>query len=288
MFYLEQWWIPIIVGGISWVSLAFTWALSRHTEVYSKALTNFYTGSTHPEEMLESFFSQIYDDSRIVLSTIPWAVTITLYILLARQGVVSVPQKITENILSHTPLLAYSITLAFIAAYHVGMGSYLVARHTLFIRRLSRFPLKTTPLEIRRGTALQGLGRFSFLGSITWFVGVGMGVLVVRSIVDMVTVSVLIVLTSIGMLILLSPQICLRRSIRRYKDEVQSQIVKKFQPKWKCLDKNLGKLDLITLCELYDQIESIEEWPFGKERTIKEALASLIPLASSIVALILR
>jgi hypothetical protein len=104
----------------------------------------------------------------------------------------------------------------------------------------------------------------------------------------MITVTLLIILTAMGLMILLLPQLYLRKAIQRYKDEVKSEIIKRFRARWSRLDENLDRLDLITLCKLFNEVESIEEWPFGKGRIIQEALTSLIPLVTSLIGIIIR
>lgn len=287
MFYLVQWWIPLIIVGISWISLVTTWSFSVHQDVYSKAMACFTIESGHSKKLLKTFFSRFSNDFEIILYSIPWAVFIILYILLARERIFLVPQEIFENILLNTLLLTYSFFLGLVTAYYVGFGVYTVSKHTQNVRDISKFSLKMTPLAIRCKTGLHNLVRLSFLASVTWFVDVVFGIILIITIVDIMTVAGIAVLTIIGLLILLLPQVFLRGSILRYKEETQSQIIQKFGVLWEKLDENLGKPDLNTLCELFDHIESIEGWPFGKSHTLNEVLAALFPLAGSIVGFLL-
>lgn len=287
VYYLEQWWIPLIVGGTSWVSLALTWFFSRYRKIFSDAMASFNIKSGQREKLLGTFSSRISDDSTIIIYSVPWIVIIISYILLAREVVVVIPLEIHESILTNPLLLAYSISLGTISAYHIGMGTYIIVKGNQFVRDICKFPLKTIPLEIRHRTGLHSLARFAFMSSISWFVDVGIATILVVTIVDIFTVATLAALTIIGLLILLLPQIYLRRSILRYKDDVQSQIIEKFRSKWDNLDENLGRVGLITLSELFNQVERIEEWPFGKGRTVQEALTAVLPLVTSIIGLIL-
>lgn len=273
----------MIIGTISWVSSAVTWAFSKFETSYSDALANFEVKDDESKALIETFYSRVSNDKKVLMLTFPWAAATTLYILLAREGIVWIPPDIMSNILLNPLLLGYAISLAFITSYHLATGYFVVKEHVHFVRKISKLTLNTTPLDLRYRTGLHDLGKFSFYGSMLWFVNVGVGVLLIVTIIDPITITLLAVLTIIGLLILLLPQIYLRSAILKYKKKLQRQIIDRFQDKWNHRYDRRTRSELMTFFNLFDETEKIEGWPFGISQMLKEVVLVVIPLFASVV-----
>jgi hypothetical protein len=286
-FYLKQWWIPLIIWAVSWMSLAFNWASGKFETIYTDALKNYKIDTVQSKALIEKFFSRVTSIKREVLFSLPEAIVFFIYILFAREGVIWIPPEIVDSILFRPNLLVFSFLLASITAYHMGVGALLVIEHIRFVKNMSKFDLTSTPLDLRCETNIHKLGRISLFSSLFWFVNVGVGVPLIITILDIITIVSLSALIFIGLLILLLPQIYLRKSILSYKKKVQCQIVEKFRDEWKHCNENERRSNLIDLFKLYDEVDKIEGWPFGKRQTLREIVIVILPLTPSIIPLLI-
>lgn len=292
-FFIQEWIIVAAVFGFIWVSSVFCWAFTNYGPMLRKMGPNFRISDDEYNQLLEGHLKTVYSDKNWIFSSLP-GITLGLIGFFAySRGIFVIPTPlIAQMLLSIPAYFAYSAVVISLVAYLGCSGAFLLIAHCSFMRKLGKYPVKVSILQVRRTPETEPLAKFSFYSSMTWFVGVSIYCAAIIRTINLVVITLLAVIVTIGLLAFFIPQWSIHGAIVRGKHELLKKLCKEFNQKFKVFEVTEKKNNMIgtlaSWCILFSEAEKIQEWSFGVSMLGKVSISAFLPIASTAIGVLLR
>lgn len=282
--------VPLVVIDSVWVSGAIVRAYRTHEKLYGEAdmLFHYETKTRH----LHAFIATLKSDKRILLfAIIPILFLDSVATLIDLHQILVAPRIYSLMFSTQASFLFCLATLA-LAGYFYGAGVYLLLRHLMFVRTLSKQPLDLDLMEdrllhhgARKLKELKDVVKFSFDISVIWLIAVLILALAVSPVGQLENIATLAFLGAsviVGFVLFLVPQYYLHKSIVDGKIRLNERQNARFEAEQGPIGNQLTSEQRLLLLNMHEHIDKLEAWPADIEFVLIDIAVSLIPIAVTI------
>lgn len=269
--------IPLGIVGFGFVLSAVMWAHRRYAPLVWDLRHGYAHGYVH---RLRVHWKRLTDPGRALLLEVPLVAGAVGYVVLVRfvQAPWDAIPKFSDWIaFGPLPLFVYLAILAGLAGYVSAVGAYLFLEHIWFLSTLADLQTNDRALLTRK-VDLDELAMFSFYGSGTWFVGLGLVTLIFYHDVTAYTIGAYLTATALGLVFFIMPQAYIHRDICRSKKDLLNRLRKQLPEEWEISDNPEFSQQAVGLLNLIHQVDRLSEWPIEVNVIFLELIAASSPI----------
>ncbi|HML02650.1 MAG TPA: hypothetical protein VK487_04670 [Candidatus Bathyarchaeia archaeon] len=238
------------------------------------------------EKENQNLMKKLTSDKRTLLCASPGFVLVVYLISPLRKVVLAYP---FNEALSNPIATAYTALVGFLVLYLILASAYLMSEGILFLRRITKFPVKMKFLQVGKRVRFTKLNNFIILATLGWYVGASLTLTVRFLTSNLELLGFLFFVIAFGLFFFFAPEYFLHESIVASKEELLSQIEAEFSSKTKLpIPPGHNSAEALLLCTMFERASEVKEWAFETDHLIQMLTSTVIPIGTVVLEILLR